>query len=251
MPARAILGMPIPKRISNSDFDEICKSFKISPKRARDSLRAVVDGTVAGIAEFQTQQRSRPHLRDDRKRVKDAISAVEAVRRSLNGLGSDGKASLVLYECSLSGLISPAWLHHRFPDDPLAPKIAGLAPDFEHSLDHRQCRLFIQNRPALVTAAICEELCQVLNGTLFLLKNNPTTKGGRKRMFFRHNFICSLAEAWTFIGRRISTSPKSDFVGFVEAVVVSIGWSKRGIATAVAKAVKDWRRRNRAQKQVR
>ena len=65
--------LPIPKRISDLDFDEICGSFKISPKKNRDILRAMVDGATAGAAEFLTEQRSQPHRRDDRKLVASAI----------------------------------------------------------------------------------------------------------------------------------------------------------------------------------
>jgi hypothetical protein len=202
----------------------------------------MVDGAAAGVAEFQMQQRSRPQPREDRKRIEDAISALAKVRRSLNGLGPEGKGTLVHYEYSLSGLVSAAWLHQRFSGDPLAPIIAGLAADFEHPpLDQRQRRLFIQNRPALVINAICEELDQVLHETLLLLKLHRTAKGGRKRETARYLMIQSIVRAWTIIGRKLSTDPKSEFMEFVEAIIVSIGWSATGLPTAVAKAVKDWR----------
>src|SRR5262249_12737301 len=58
-----------------------------------------------------------------------------------------------------------------------------------------------------------------------------------------------LIRAWNFIGRKVSTRPSSDFVQFVEAVLVSTGWSDSGIPNAVANAVKDLR--NRAKKKLR
>jgi hypothetical protein len=242
--------LPIPKLISNSDFDEICDSFKISPKKNRDFLRATVDGATAGAAEFMKRQRSQPHRRDDRKLVAGAISALGKIRQRVDRLGPEGKQALVECECFLSPLLSARWLHQRFPADALSPRIAGLAAGFEdHSLDQR--RLFIGRRPSLVVNAILAELRQALNASLSRLKRGPGAKGGRKPALARHIFILSLIRAWNFMGRTLSTGPKSDFVKFVEAVVVSIGWSEIGIPDAVSDAMKDWRRHNRAQKKVR
>ena len=171
--------VPIPKRISDSDFDEICGSFKISPKKNRDLLRAVIDGATAGAAELLTQQRSQPHRRDDRKLVADSVSALTKVRQRLDRLGPEGKEALREIEDLLSPLVSARWLHQQFPNDSLAPKIAGLAADFEdRSQDQR--RLFIWNRPSLAINAVLAELGHGLNATLSRLKTGPGAKGGRK-----------------------------------------------------------------------
>ena len=237
-----------PRPISNSDFDEICESFKISSKKNRRFLRAVVDGTTTDVAEFVTQQKLQPHRRDDRKLVAGAVLALKEVRQRLDRLGPEGKKALREFDDFLIPLVSAGWLHQQFPNDSLAPKIAGLAADFEdRSLDQR--KLFIWNRPSLALNAVLAELGQGLNATLSLLQRGPGTKGGRKREIARHLMILSLVRAWNSIGRKISTGPKSEFVRFVEAVLVSIGWSGRGIPDAAADAVKDWR--NRAQKKVR
>jgi len=239
---------PIPKRISDSNFDEICGSFKISPKKNRDFLRAAVDGATAGAAEFLTQQRSQPHRRDDRELVASAIAALKKVGRPLDRLGPEGKKALREFENFLSPLVSARWLHQQFPNDSLAPKIAGLAAGFEDSsLDQR--RLFIWNRPSLAVNAVLAALDQGLNATLSRLKSGAGAKGGRKPLIARHVMIVSLVRAWYRLGRKVSTGRKSEFVKFVEAVLVSIGWSGTGIPDAVADAVKDWR--NRAQKKVR
>ena len=130
-------------------------------------------------------------------------------------------------------------------NDSLAPKIAGLAADFEdRSLDQR--RLFIWNRPSLAVNAVLAALDQGLKATLSRLKSGPGAKGGRKPAIARRLMIQSLVRFWDGIGRKISTGKKSEFVKFVEAVLVSIGWSEIGIPDAVADAVKDWR--NRVQK---
>jgi hypothetical protein len=242
--ARRAKNLPIPKSISDSDFDEICESFKISPKKNRNILRAAVDGATAGIAEFQTQQRSQPHRRDDRELVASAISALKKVRRPLDRLGPKGKDALREFEDFLSPLVSARWLHQQFPNDSFTPKIAGLAADFEdRSLDQR--RLFIWNRPSLAVNAVLAAIDQGLNATLSRLKSGAGAKGGRKPLIARHVMILSLVGAWAHIGRRISTGPKSDFVSFVEAVLVSIGWSRIGISDAAADAVRDWRYRHK------
>src|SRR5438045_2949840 len=78
---------PAPARISKLDFDEICDSFAISPQKNRGFLRAMVDSSTDFVADFVKQQASQPQLRDDRKSVKDAISALEKVRRLLDRVG--------------------------------------------------------------------------------------------------------------------------------------------------------------------
>jgi hypothetical protein len=240
--------LPIPRPVSNSDFDEICESFKISPKKNRRFLRAVVDGATAGVAEFVTQQKLQPHRRDDRKLVADSVLALRKVRQCLDRLGPEGKEALREIDDFLSPLVSARWLHQQFPNDSLAPKIAGLAADFEdRSLDQR--RLFIWNRPSLAINAVLAELGQGLNAMLSRLKTGPGAKGGRKPAIDRHLMILSLVRAWNRIGKKISTGPKSEFVQFVEAVLVATGWPERGVTDAVADAVRDWR--NRTQKKVR
>jgi hypothetical protein len=241
--------LPIPKRISDSDFDEICESFKISSKKNRDFLRAMVDGATAGAAEFLTQQTSsQARRRNDRKLVASATSALKKVRQRLDRLGPQGKEALRSFDDFLSPVVSTRWLHQQFPNDSLAPKITGLAADFEdRSLDQRS--LFIWNRPQLAVNAVLAELGQGLNATLSRLKSGPGAKGGRKPLIARHVMILSLVRVWGLIGRKISTGPKSEFVDFVETVLVSSGWPESGIPDAVADAVKDWR--NRAQKKAR
>jgi hypothetical protein len=241
-------NLPIPRRISDSHFNEICESFKISSKKNRDMLRAVVEGATAGIAEFQTQQRSQPHRRKERKLVADAISALEKVGKRLDRIGPEGKEALREFDYFLSPVVSTRWLHQQFPNDSLAPKIAGLAADFEdRSLDQR--RLFIWNRPSLAVNAVLAELGQGFKATLSQLKSRPGAKGGRKPAIGRDLMIQSIIRGWTIMGRKVSTGSKSDFMKFVAAITSSTGWSERGLPTAVAKAIKDWR--NRQQKKAR
>ena len=44
--------LPILKHISNSDFDEICATFKI-PRNNRKILRQMIDGAIAAVAEIR------------------------------------------------------------------------------------------------------------------------------------------------------------------------------------------------------
>jgi hypothetical protein len=232
-------NLPIPKRISDSDFDAICAAFKIPPKE-RKLLRQMIDGAIAAVTESVTKEKSLPHRRDNRNHIKSAIKALEKVGRQLDSLGPSAQDALSACEFFLTRLVSTRWLQQRFPNDSLAPKIAGLAADFQdYSLDQRE--RFIRHRSAMVLKAILAEVVNGLNGSLYLLKIGGL---GGKRAIDRHVVVFMLVEAWHRIGRKISIGPKSEFVQFVEAVLVSIGWSERGIPDAVADAVKDWRFRH-------
>jgi hypothetical protein len=238
-------GATIPTLISNSDFDAICAAFKILPNK-RQLLRQMIDGATAAVAESATKEKSLPHRRDDRNHIKSAIRALEKVGRQLDSLGPSAQHALSACELFLSPLVSTRWLQQQFPNDSLAPKMAGLAADFQdYSLDQRE--RFIRHRSAMVVKAILAEVVKGLNRSLHLLKIG--TKGGRKRAIDRHVVILMLIEAWHRIGRKISTGPKSEFAQFVEAILVSIGWPEIGIPDAVADAVRDWRYRH--QKRVR
>jgi len=93
-----------------------------------------------------------------------------------------------------------------------------------------------------VVNSVLAEVVRCLEASLWILKFG---QGGRKRAIDRHAVIFMLVEAWDRMGKRISTGPKSEFVQFVETIVVSIHWSEIGISDAVADAVKDWRNRRR------
>jgi hypothetical protein len=242
-------GATIPTLISNSDFDEICATFKI-PRNERKILRQMIDGATAAVAESATQEKSlplQPRRRYDRTHLKSAIKALEKVGTQLDSLGPSAQHALSACELFLSPLVSTRWLQQQFPNDSLAPKIAGLAADFQdYSLDQR--KRFVRKRPAMVVKAILAEIVNGLNSSLYLSKIGAS-KGGRKREIDRHVVILMLVEAWHRIGRKISTGPKSEFTQFVEAILVSVGWSEIGTHDAVADAVRDWR--NRAQKKAR
>ena len=158
--ARRAKNLPIPKSISDSDFDEICESFKISPKKNRDMLRAVIDGATPVLLNFR---RSKGRSRTVGRTVNLLPTQFRPLRRWGNGWidsGLKGRklsgnlTTFLVRWCPLDGCTS------SFQTIALAPKIAGLAADFEdRSLDQR--RLFIWNRPS---SAIQRSPCRAWSG---------------------------------------------------------------------------------------
>jgi hypothetical protein len=107
---------PVPKLISNPDFNEICKTFKI-PVDKRNLLRQMVDGSVTAVAEAIIKERSQPHRRDDRKRGQTAIGALKKAQRQLKRLGPLGHDALIGYEHFLGPMVSAGWLRQQLPGD--------------------------------------------------------------------------------------------------------------------------------------
>src|SRR5262249_9176529 len=96
--------------IPNSDFNEICETFKIPPDQ-RQALHANLDGITAA-AERLMETRSQPHpenkrkRRDDRRHIRSAISGLEKAQQQLDSLSPEGQDALVAFEHVLGPLVS-------------------------------------------------------------------------------------------------------------------------------------------------
>jgi hypothetical protein len=83
--------------------------------------------------------------------------------------------------------------------------------------------------------------------SLMARKYLPGAKGGGAQLFPRQQFIVMLAIKWERLGKRVSTSPNSDFIAFIDNIMDAIGWPSDldgegdAVVAAVGRAIRYWR----------
>jgi hypothetical protein len=260
-----------PRSVSNSDFAEICGTFKV-PLARQAFLRSQLDLLVREFAEWMKAEQPKSTRREDRDHLKAVLRHIEKSKWWLERQhGQSGRAALAATATSIAPLVSGRWLNDHFPGHDLAPTeravpaslIAGSSPrspvrtlvrapigspspskryyDEDRSLDRRY--EFIRHRAPETLSAILGQIESALRTALQSQNLQPGAKGGRKSLTPRHYLIMNLAQFWTELGKTISMSKKSDFVAFCEAVAVAIGWPYDGMVDAAIDAVADWRNR--------
>lgn len=260
-----------PRSVSDSDFTEICRTFKI-PLARQPFFRSQLDLLVREFAEWMRAEQPKSTRREDRDYLKAALQHIKKSKWWLERQhGQSGRAALAATAAGIAPMVSGQWLNDHFPGHDLAPTeraepasfatgSTGRSPvrapvrspmrassggkcyhDEDRSLDRRY--EFIRHRAPETLSAI---LGQVESDLRIALRNQNLqtgAQGGRKRLTPRHYLIMNLAQFWTEIGKAISISKKSEFVAFCEAVAVAIGWPYDGMVDATIDAVADWRNR--------
>jgi hypothetical protein len=71
----------------------------------------------------------------------------------------------------------------------------------------------------------------------------PGGRGGRTPLGPRHALLVSLADIYSRVNGRPTTSPKSRFIDFATLVLQGIGWGHvaQGVEHAVPDAIKHWK----------
>ena len=246
---------PVPKQITDSDFDELCKTFKISSSYLSDT-KGLLDELVRAFGEWMKDERRQPDRSSDRERLKNALSNLEKATTQIDHLGPSGRRAIRAISDSVAPMLAAQWLNETFPDDDYAPQRSRLpsttgfrsplrAPlrGQEYFIEEESlgARLeFVQQLPVRTTSAVIREIKKGLATALLSLDLQPGAKGGREPLTYRHYLIINLAKIWISFGRKVSTSSKSDFITFCESVAELIGWPKAGLRNAIPDAVKDW-----------
>jgi hypothetical protein len=245
-----------PKKITQSDFDELCKRFKI-PSSHRSDTKRRLDELVRAFGEWMTNERLQPDRKSDRERLKNALSNLEKAATQIDHLGPSGRRAIQAISDSVAPMLAAQWLNEQFPDDDYAPQrsrlplTTGLRPPLHTPLRGRKYFIeeeslgarheFVQQRPVRTTSAMLGEIKKGLVTALLSLDLQPGAKGGRGPLTYRRYLIINLAEIWETCGNQIPTSNTSDFTDFCDGVAASIGWPIDGMSAAIPKVIKKWR----------
>jgi hypothetical protein len=124
--------IPVPTRVSNEDFVEICCVYRI-PASLHQSMRMDLNELVDRFGDWMTNERSQPHRRADRVRLKDARASIKSGINQLQKLCPPGRLALKAMSRPLAPMLSAQWISHNFPDDDYAPTRSAMPPQNEGS----------------------------------------------------------------------------------------------------------------------
>jgi hypothetical protein len=235
--------LPIPRKLSDPDFEEICRLHQISAAD-RAQLLIEINAIIKDIAAWMRKQRHEPKG----VQAKRLIAAAKAVRKARDWLDVDtDRVVLSFADEILAPMISPVWLRQQFPADERAPAPLGLAPIADDQSSLQQRKEFIENRPVETLVAVFKTIEAGFADSLMMRLSLPGAKGGGKPLFQRRAFIIMVAIKWERLGKQVSTSPNSDFIVFIDNIMDAIGWpsdlggESSAVATAVGDAIQHWR----------
>jgi hypothetical protein len=245
---------PAPKKISASNFDEICGTFKI-PTSHHTTTKKRLDELVAEFDAWMKGEKLQPDRASDRDRLETALANTEKAANQIGKLGPSGRRATRVMSASVAPMLAAQWLNERFPDDDLTPRRSKLPPaqGSRRSIPQRgpeyfieetsiEARMeFVQRRSVETTVAALNEIIGGLERSIRSLGLQPGSQGGRHPLRYRRYLIINLAEIWHDLEYKISSSANSPFASFCEAVAVSIGWPADGMSSDIPKAIRDWR----------
>jgi hypothetical protein len=244
---------PLPKKISDEDFDLLCKTYSV--QQSKDMKRRL-DELVNGLADWMREEQPQPRG-IDRKVLRNVLSKIGRAATQIKKLGLAGRAALTSISPFLAPMLAAQWINERFPDDVPVPQSwappenAGFRGPIRQPMRARKYFIeeqsraarfeFVRRRSAQTLSSALKEIESGLGAALRSLDLQPGSRGGRSPLTYRHYLIINLAEMWDSIGKRVSAGPRSDFPAFCISVAENIGWPDEGMAAAVGKAVPVWR----------
>jgi hypothetical protein len=226
-----------PKIISESDFREICSTFRISPA-LQQNLRNQLDALVTEFSKTMHEEALEPDRRRDRERVKNIRRCLEEIETDIRHFGPAGRLAHILVAPHVARMVSWTWLEKKIPE--LGSQITPIGDVNRVDSKHDLRDFLIERRPKETACAI---LGQLKAGYDAVLADFP--KGGRHQLLHRRFFVINLSCLWENIGRPISSGPRSEFITFAEQVIEAVGWPTQGVAAEVPKAMNYWRNRGR------
>lgn len=242
-------ALPLPRRIDNQSFANICHDFGISEDR-RQEVREFLDECVTAFAKVISTQRGLPTRRDDRLNITPAAREIRNAARLLNlARGPAARSGLPVAGRRIGPLVAAPWLRWRFPNDPLVPDtrywddssarllVSGLPVDVEDlSLDDRISFATRRSRDLITT--ILAELAQALDDSCRRIIDLPD---GRKPLEMRTYLMAALAQLWQRLNKKPTPGRRSEFGQFCENVFSALGWPTDGVNAALPGAIAKWR----------
>jgi hypothetical protein len=174
---------------------------------------------------------------NDLVRIKKAQGQISAAMGQLRGLERDGRDAL-RYAGSkrLATMLSAYWVTHRSPGEaPSTPSARHHRPQYAHhyeGLVHQ----FISYRAPEAFKAVLRDIEIDLASAARSLKSSR----GRHALVHRHDFILRLADFWHDIGKKVVSTPGSEFEVFCNYIFKAVGWPTRGLRSAISDAVSNW-----------
>jgi hypothetical protein len=230
-----LINFQPPKRISDDQFLEACEGFGI-PDEIRKSAKVYLDDLVDEFCGWMKEQGRRNRF-NDLKRIQKAQYWISLAGDKLHALDRDGRDAL-RYSGSepLGRMFSADWVTHHFPND--APTrqtersiMRGRSGYYEGQKD-----AFIQNRAPEALKALLQDVVSRLDSAVRSLRS----PSGQRPLIYRHYFIVNLANFWQDIGKKVVSTPGSQFEIFCEYIFKAVGWPTDGLPNAISDAVKDW-----------
>jgi hypothetical protein len=250
--------LQVPKKLENDDFDLISQNCNI-PQPARSDLKECLASLVQEFDRWMKEDRLKPHRSSDRDHLNDALSRIGEIINDISNVGPLGRLAMEDVSAAVAPMLSARWMNAKFPDDDYAPRKSPVplaasgertasrtqlrGPEYfieEYSLEARM--QFVSRRSVKVTAAALETIKKGLEAAIRSIDRQPGSRGGRKRIIYRHFLLINLAQVWSDLGKQVA-SGDSDFTTFCESVAEAIGWPTEGIKSAIPKAVADLRNR--------
>jgi hypothetical protein len=242
-------AFPIPKIMSENDFQELCETHRIRTHE-KERVRHSLDEIVTAFAEHMHRQKLQPARTSDRERIQNAQKLIKNVAEFLEGSGPHGLLVLPAIAPLVAPFLSAKWLSVTFPDDDFAPQ-PGTPPKMGRTAlrfpEHGE-RFFIEEQTEQARHEFVR--ARPRKTMLALLKNSDIAlgralaqfpRGGRRSLLDRHFLIVNLAVLWSSLKKDVSTGPNSHFADFVTSVTRGIGWPERGLIAALPDAVNHWR----------
>jgi hypothetical protein len=235
MAKKLIDGHPLPKRISDRDFEELVtpagsksRDFEIPrryAKEAKKSLDFIVDYIAEGM---QT-----PGLKKKAVRVAlgSALRALNAAQRHLKEISSE--KSRVFRSLAIAAMVNDDWLREisqgEFQPTPWSAR-TPFGPN--HGLAERES--FVEQCPFEITAELVNEIEAALSPSFERL-TAINKRGGVEAFPYRGDlvrYLIRMSESW---GRSPIGGPRSDFVTFCKHVFEGVGWNPIGVQSLVSR----------------
>jgi hypothetical protein len=243
-----------PKLLKDEDLEAICVGFGIGEGQ-QAFFKSGIKKIILAIAVRINEDRSTSSRSADLDRLKSINSQLKDIIQKVDEMGPRGGLALRAISDSIGPMLSAGWISHQFPGDDLAPTKSLVSDDMmagrlrphmrerlrgpEYFIDELSLETryqFARFRPKKTLIAILQREEQGIEAALSVIKSGPEARGGAP-LTYRRYMLANLAKLWRSIGKQTPTSPQSEFAQFCEYVCECVGWPKRGVGSAIPKAL--------------
>jgi len=225
---------PLPKRISDSDFEELVTPANSKPSpweiplvhapSAKIRLNNIVDHIAANM------RHPAPKRKAVRSAIQYAVKALGKARELLGEIPTGDRELARLDTLMIATIVNDQWLC-EFSGGEFQPR-RGHDPGPE--LGWREIYIEKEQWGLEIATALVGQIEAALVPSLeWTTKINKL--GGREAFPYREFLVNNLFSMWEDWGRSPITGPRSDFVAFCGHVFDGVGWDSKGVQTLVSR----------------